>query len=390
MRRVSVLILLLCGSSLGAQADPTFQAEWEAVVREYHELLDQQGIVGSSIMFMHRGRVIGQAFHGHADLETNRAVDKDTIYHWASITKTFTGIAILQLRDRGLLSLDDPIVRYLPELRQIHDPEGQVEGITIAHLLSHSSGFRDPTFPWGNQDWHPHEPTRWEQIVAMLPYTRLQFEPGSRFGYSNPGYIFLGRVIEILSGEDFEVYVDKNVLRPLGMTGSYFDHTPYHLLKHRSNNYTVKDGERIANGLDFDTGITVSNGGLNAPLPDMVKYLAFLTDDSREPAQSVLSRASLESMWKPLNPMGEIDDIETSMGLSYFILDTGSSRFIGHTGGQKAFISLFYIHPETHTAVIAAFNTLGAGKPPQPDTRAILATLRAKLFSRVFPLFTID
>ena len=93
------------------------------------------------------------------DREACRSTD-DTIYHWASITKTFTGIAIMQLRDRGLLSLDDPVVKYVPELALAHDPFGNIADIKIRHMMSHSAGFRAATWPWGgDQPWHPFEPT---------------------------------------------------------------------------------------------------------------------------------------------------------------------------------------------------------------------------------------
>ena len=80
------------------------------------------------------------------------AIDAETAYNWASITKTITAIAILQLRDRGLLSLDDPAVRYVPELRQVHNAYGPIDAITIRHLLTHSAGFRNPTWPWDCDD----------------------------------------------------------------------------------------------------------------------------------------------------------------------------------------------------------------------------------------------
>ena len=83
-------------------------------------------------------------FYGLADAERNRPVDEETIYHWASITKTLTGIAIMQLRDRGLLSLDDPVIKYVPELRAAHNPYGDMSEITIRQLMSHSAGFRNP------------------------------------------------------------------------------------------------------------------------------------------------------------------------------------------------------------------------------------------------------
>jgi CubicO group peptidase (beta-lactamase class C family) len=351
-------------------------------------------MVGASWAFFQDGENLAHETFGFADLETARRVDEATIYHWGSITKTLTGIAIMQLRDRGLLSLDDPIVRYVPELRVVHDPFGPVEEITLRQLLSHSAGFRGPTWPWGGgEDWHPHEPTQWEQIVAMLPYTEILFPPGSRYAYSNPGIVFLGQVIERLTGEDWEVYVEKNILRPLGMSRTYFDHTPYFLLKDRSNNYTVRDGVPEANGLDFDTGITVSNGGLNAPIPDMARYLAFLVDSgddaTRERYPLVLPRASLEEMWEVVVPVGETGELRESMGLCFFLEDYGGHRYVGHTGSQKAFLSFFYLDPETRTAAISAFNSDGAAGDghPRPATRQILNRLREEMFRDIFPLF---
>jgi len=405
---VAVATVFLVGASEPAgsipQTPPLFDPTWEQVQHFFVHLLEEQGMVGGSLWFFEDGEPLAREMYGFADLETGRRVDENTIFHWASITKTFTGIAIMQLRDRGLLSLDDPVVHYIPELRQVHNPFGSMREITIRHLMSHSSGFRGPTWPWGGgEEWQPHEPTSWEQIVAMLPYTEIHFEPGSRWSYSNPGIIFLGRIIELLTGEDYEVYVDKNVFRPLQMHRTYFDHTPYHLLEYRANNYTVEDGAPQANGLDFDTGITVSNGGLNAPITDMAKYLAFMVgapeDESLQVRyEVVLQRSTLEEMWKteieiadPVSPGGtDPADLRQSMGLTYFILETGGLRLIGHTGSQKAYFSFFYIDPATRTAAIAAFNSQGAPAEDgtrQPDARAVLNNLRMRLTESIFPLF---
>jgi len=385
--------LLLPGFSAGQTLDP-FPEAWEAVSQELRDSLEASGMVGSAWAFLLEGEPLGWETFGFADVEAGRPVDHETIFHWGSITKTLTAIAIFQLRDRDLLHLDDPILKYVPELAQVHNPFGPMEEITLRHLLSHSAGFRGPTWPWGGDEpWHPHEPTRWEQLVAMMPYTEILFPPGSRFSYSNPGLVFLGQVIERLTGEDWEVYVEKNILRPLEMHESYFDSTPYHLLSQRSNNYYVTGGIPSANGLDFDTGITVSNGGLNAPLGDMVRYLAFLTDSGSEEARQtyrqVLPRSSLEEMWVEQQPIQESGPLREAMALGFFIEEYDGLRFIGHTGSQKAFFSFIYIHPESGTAAIAAFNSVGTpdGGPLRPDTRSILNGFRERLFSRVFPLF---
>jgi len=380
-------------STVKAQVPGEFYPAWTTVASSYTDTLLDRGVVGSSLMFLYEGDIIGQEYYGMADLATQRPVDEKTIYHWGSITKTFTGIAVMQLRDRGLLSLDDSVVDYLPELKAVHNPFGGMQEITIRHLMSHSSGVRNPTWPWGGDvSWHPHEPTSWEQLVAMMPYTEIHFRPGSRYSYSNPAIIFLGRIIEQITGDEYEVYIDKNILKPLEMYASYFDSTPYHLLPFRSNNYNVRNGIPVPNGLDFDTGITVSNGGLNAPLTDMVKYLVFLTggEEKKEVYDSILSRSSLEEMWRIEQEIGEEDGIKTAMALTYFILEDGGRRYIGHTGSQKAFFSFFYIHPESKTSCIAALNTNGSyqeGIVTEPDTRAILNDLRGRLFDAVFPLF---
>ena len=297
---LAAVLFLLLMTSTNAQSH-NFAPAYSGFKSFYTAKLKQHGIVGSSFYLVHDNQVIAKEFYGLAHQEQNRAVDEHTIYHWASITKTFTGIAIMQLRDRGWLKLDDRILKYVPELKDVHNPFGKMEDITIRHLLSHSAGFRGGTWPWGgDKDWHPHEPRAWSQLVAIMPYTEIEFKPGSKMSYSNPGIIFLGRVIETLTKDDYEVYLDKNIFKPLEMYRSYFDTTPQHLLQHRSHSYWLENGKLRPARFDVDTGITVSNGGLNAPLPDMVKYLNFLLSSRDKQKQAiydgVLKSTSLEEM----------------------------------------------------------------------------------------------
>jgi CubicO group peptidase (beta-lactamase class C family) len=335
--------------------------------------------------------VVAKEFVGTADREQNHPVDEDTIYHWASITKTFTAIGIMQLRDRGRLSLDDPVVKYVPELRAVHDPFGDIAEVKIRHLMSHSAGFRGPTWPWGgDKPWHPFEPRQWSQLVAMMPYTEVEFRPGSKYSYSNPGIIFLGRIIELLSGDDYEVYIDKNVLKPLGMYRTYFDHTPYHLLPHRSASYYVsKEGPLRPAPFDVDTGITVSNGGLNAPLPDMVKYLNFLLGEGGSSGvyEGVLKRSSLEEMFVPQIEAGTEGKDRVALGLNFFIEDREGRHLVGHSGSQNAFIAHFYICPALKAGYIVAFNTeweTADGNTEKEKTRQVDADLRTYILKNVF------
>ena len=331
----------------------------------YESGLRRNGIIGSSLVLIRGGQVVFRENYGLQRRSPDQLVEDSTTYHWASITKTFTGIAIMQLRDRGLLSLDDPLIKYIPELAQVHDPYGPIAKVTIRHVMSHSGGFRDPTWPWRDQNWQPFEPTEWSQLVAMMPYTNVAFPPGSRFSYSNLGVIFLGEIIERLSGDSYETYMEKNVLRPLGMDHSYFDRSPYFLLPYRSHSWDLKDGRLTEDPFDFNTGITRSNGGLNAPMPDMLKYLAFLLGDPahEEEYSVILKRSSLEEMWKPCLPVTPDDDFQSRPGAkdfvttSFFVHNDGGLRLIGHAGWQNGFRSHFYIDPATRSAYIVAYNT---------------------------------
>jgi CubicO group peptidase (beta-lactamase class C family) len=309
-----------------------------------------------------------------------------TIYHWASVTKTLTAIAVLQLRDRGRLSLDDRVTRWVPELRDISDSGGAADSITIGMLLSHSSGLQSPTWPWtAGEPWEPFEPTRWDQLVAMMPYQRLHFRPGSRFGYSNPGYIYLARAIEKLTGDPWAVYVQKNLWTPLGMDRSYVGATPYHLAADRSHGYRVA-GDSVSDlGADFDPGITIPNGGWNAPVDDLARYLAFLTgapadSASRARYDTVLRRRTIQEMWTPRVATGAALPEFSSAGLGFFSLEEGGRRIVGHTGDQAGYRSYVYIDPAAASGIILVFNTTngdGAGEREMADlAREAIAVLR--------------
>jgi len=393
-RLVWVALALLVTGKASAQGlaslPESLRREWTEVAGAWRTRLDTTGIIGGSLALVRSGEVLFHETNGMADLASGRPVDEETIFHWASITKTFTGIAVMQLRDRGLLELDDPVVDWVPEVRGVYNPFGSMEDVTLRHLLSHSAGFQSPTFPWaGTEDWQPHEPTDWGQLVAMIPYTRLHFAAGSRYQYSNPGIVYLGRVIEAITGDVFEAHIEKNIFRPLGMTTAYFDVTPWHLLERRSNHYFVEDGEVRAGGLDFNTGITVSNGGLNASFHDMARYLGFLAGAVAPGslAEGVLDPESLEEMWTPVVAVGSSNIGAESMGLTFFVYDGGKGdrRIIGHTGSQRAYYSFIYLDPETGVGTIAAFNTVGISE--EPNTRRVLNETRADVLGRVFPLF---
>jgi CubicO group peptidase (beta-lactamase class C family) len=390
MRKIAapflIATLFLVSPALQAQAPDSIPS-----IRSFYENgLRKNRIIGSSLVLIRNGSVVLDDNYGWQSLTPGVLVDDNTTYHWASCTKTFTGIAIMQLRDRGLLSLDDPLIKYIPELATVHDPYGPISAVTIRQTMAHSAGFRDPTWPWRDKDWQPFEPTQWSQIVAMLPYSDVAFTPGSRFSYSNLGIVFLGEIIERLSGDPYEVYIDKNILKPLGMTRTYFDRSPYFLLPNRSHSWEFVNGKLTQDQFDFNTGITRSNGGLNSPLPDMIRYVQFLLGDPAHPAEYdiVLKRSSLEEMWKPFNPVPPDPDFASRPGASdsvttsFFLHTDGNLRLIGHAGWQNGFRSHFYVDPATRSAYIVVYNT--DAQDPNQNTRNFDFELRDYLIDHFF------
>jgi CubicO group peptidase (beta-lactamase class C family) len=415
MRKVICAHFFVVLTAIGLSFAVAAHAQIDKFQPRFEGELTHHGVVGGGFAFVHGATPATDFFFGSARSDAKQPVDRETAYNWASITKTMTAIAILQLRDRGLLSLEDPAVKYVPELRQVHDAYGSIDAITIRQLLTHSAGFRNPTWPWDcddaiNCDWQPFEPTRWTQVAAMLPYTHIAFLPGSRWSYSNLGYVFLGQIIERLSGDDFEVYITKNILMPLDMHSSYFDVAPYFLAGHVSASYLRAGAKITPQPFNFDTGITTSNSGLKAPIADMEKYARFLIGDAANARYDfVLKRSSLGEMGTGVLPAVEPGQPSTPytlgphgarpmMGLGFFIVEVNGHRYIYHDGDQGGFSSELMIDPAGRSASILAVNTTDTGAPeasglhPQSNTEPdpnsdLRQALRTVLIETVFPAY---
>jgi CubicO group peptidase (beta-lactamase class C family) len=384
------IAVLLAAASAPAEAQRAVAQRvttqrWGDVTRRFEAFARVAGVVGGSAVLVRKGEIAARYHYGLADRTGARKANDRTIYHWASVTKTLTGVAVLQLRDRDLLSLDDRVTRWIPELREIHGPEGAADSITIRMLLSHSSGLQSPTWPWSSGEaWEPFEPTAWSQLVAMMPYQRLHFRPGSRYGYSNPGYIYLARVIEKITGDPWAVYIQKNLWTPLDMRRSYVGATPYHLSADRSHGYRVAGDSVTDVGADFDPGITIPNSGWNAPVDDLARYVGFLTGFPADPTtrarhEGVLRRATLREMWTPAVETAAALPEFAAVGLGFFSLESGGRRIIGHTGDQAGYRSYLYVDPAAGNGVILVFNTTNEGGAGEREMAALAAEAIAAL-----------
>src|SRR5215467_2466616 len=177
-----------------------------------HQVMGQQGVPGVALGLIEDQQVLWSGGFGYADVGSQRAMDADSICGVASITKTLTATAIMQLRDQGRLSLDDPVGRFIPEIRKVRRRFGTLKDLTLRRLMTHRSGLvgEAPTGHW----WEMKFPSVAE-IMALLPKVEMVIEPDSLFKYNNLAFVLLGEVVARVSGRTYRDYIRRRILRPL-------------------------------------------------------------------------------------------------------------------------------------------------------------------------------
>lgn len=215
-----------------------------------------------SILIARGGEILLSRGYGYANREWNIENTPDTKFRLGSVTKQFTTLAILQLHQRGKLSLEDALSRFIPEY-----PRG--DEITIHHLMSHTSGIPNFTaFP----DYVETMvlPSTLEQTIARFRDKPLDFEPGNDFRYSNSGYILLGYIIESVSGQSYEDFLRTHIFDRLGMEDTGYD-DPTRIISRRASGYQF-DGQAITNAPFIDMSIPHAAGALYSTVEDLYKW----------------------------------------------------------------------------------------------------------------------
>ena len=265
------------------------------------------------------GTVIEKAY-GLADREAKIAVTKDTQFALASIGKLFTTTAILQLVEQGKIGLDEPIIRYLPD----YPNKQAADKITIRHLLTHSSGF-------GNIDiFGPEHKERRltlstpAQFIVYQGGRAPEFAPGEKVSYSNYGFIVLGRIIEKVSGEEYETYLARHIFAPAGMTHTGFplfdERGPNIAVGYTGENYaeaTAPGAKLVPNGYTLPKKGSAA-GGAYASAGDMLKFVNALESGKL---------IKPETLAMALTPQ------KGSFGLGIMVIGEGKHRQWGHQGG---------------------------------------------------------
>jgi D-alanyl-D-alanine carboxypeptidase len=331
-----------------------FQTKVASFVRENR-------LCGAAAGVVHGGQLVWSGGAGFADAAGDRAAGPDVLYRIASITKTFTGTAVLQLRDAGLLDLDDPVVKWIPELSDSASPAG-IGAVTIRRLLSHESGLVSE--PPGT-NFLAAEP-RYEglasrnlervgEIFAAVP-------PNTQTKYSNLGYQLLGEIVQRASGTPYLQYIADRILTPLSMSSTGFEPLAPGLAARRATGYNAA---ALSDELSVAPAMPPlwAEGGLWSTAEDLGRWLSFqLAAHADAPADTaeanagseVLASATRREMHKPRYLSDE--DWSTAIGISWFSVRKDNVTWVGHSGGLPGFTSDVCFDRDSRVGAVVLLN----------------------------------
>ena len=313
------------------------------------------------------GQLIYKNSYGYTDVEKKIPATSSSLFRIASMSKSFTCMAILKLRDEGKLNLDDPAYLYIPELKNLKYPTADAPQITIRHLMTHGAGFPEDN-PWGDRQLADTEKDLMDFISKQISFSN---PPGIAYEYSNLGFALQGKIITKVSGMRYQDYIKKNILEPLGMkTTTYeFGDVPADKLAHGYRWLNEKWNEEV---LLHDTkdGSWGAMGAMISSIDEFANYMAFHISawpPNNAKDDGPIKRSSVREMhhpwrWNAFVPGYKFTDGRTCAitaaycyGLGW-MKDCDGKTYIAHSGGLPGFGSQWRIMPDYGIGVVAFAN----------------------------------
>ncbi|OAB47415.1 serine hydrolase domain-containing protein [Paenibacillus antarcticus] len=286
----------------------------------YLEPLAQDHKFSGAILASLHGEVVYSNAFGKANIELSVDNTTKTKFRIASITKTFTAVCILQLVELGQLHLEDPLSKYYPDYTN-------GDHITIHHLLTHTSGIANYTDDPHMLEWAVH-PSTPEEIMERFSQKELDFSPGEQYKYSNSGYILLGSILEQITGQSYDQYLQEHIFEPLGMKDSRLDRPDY-ILDLRAAGYHLSEEGTLLNAPFFNSTNAYSAGAIISTVEDLHIW------DQALYTNQLLGKSSIDQMFTPFK--GEQDYL---YGYGWVIQETPYGKLVTHTGGIPGFTSI--------------------------------------------------
>lgn len=296
---------------------------------------------GAAVIIVRDRAVFYRKGLGLANLELGVPIEPDMVFRLGSITKQFTAVAILMLVEEGLLALDDPITKFLPDY-PTHE-----HTITVQHLLRHTSGIKSYT---AMPEWLPlwRKDFTVPELVDFFKDQPMDFAPGERFAYSNSGYILLGAIIEKASGQTYEQFIQGRIFDALGMKHSCYD-SPLRVIPRRAAGYD-KGPEGYSNAAYLSMTQPYAAGALASSVDDLALWDAALYTDR------LLKQETLQQAFVPHRLA---DGSATEYGYGWFTGQYAGHRLVAHGGGIHGFLSSGFRLPDDRAFVAVLSNNAG-------------------------------
>ena len=330
----TLLVLSGCGAmgqGNSTSSKPIIDKEMETFLQAHQETGDFMG----SVLVARGDDVLHSNGYGMADLEHSAPNTSETIFRLASLTKQFTAAAILQLQEQGKLNVNDPVDRYLPDY-----PHGKE--ITIDQLLNHTAGIPDYEFLQPSMVFR--NAVSLDELIAKFSGLPLDFRPGSRFSYSNSGYVVLTAILENVSGQTYAEYLTDHIFQPVGMEQTHYDNADI-VMQGRAAGYTL-DGAGYQNAEFFDMSNVAGAGGLVSTVHDMYRWDRALYTDA------VLDETSRHSYFAPTVELGEGGQYTYGGAL----LEIAGRDYILFSGQISGFFTTSLRYPDEEIFVIVLSN----------------------------------
>ena len=313
-----------------------------------------EGIPGASLAVVHDQELVWAKGFGFAHVERQEPATPSTMYSICSISKLFTAVGVLQLRDHGKVDLDDPVGKHLAWFR-IQDEFAEAGAVTVEGLLTHTSGLpREAKAPYWTGPDYPF-PTH-DEIVARLPTQSMLYPPRTYYQYSNLGLTLAGEIVDAASGQTYDDYIRANILEPLGMSSTFTDLEDRFQGNRLASGYTARgrDGKRQLVPDYWVRGISPAAGFIST-VEDLARFASwqFRVLDGDD---ALLDRNTLREMHRVhwLEPDGE-----TSYGLGFSVWKSDGDTFVGHGGSCPGYRSHLLLRPQDRLATAFAANGQG-------------------------------
>ena len=325
-----LLAAILTASCLAQDKTPAAVARMEQIIQAS---VPKQFM--GTVLVAQDGKVLLDKGYGFANLEWEIPNTPATKFRLGSITKQFTAASILLLEERGKLKIDDPVKKYMPDAPAAWDK------ITIFHVLTHTSGIPSFTsFPDLNA--RQKQTMTPEKLVEWFRDKPLEFEPGTKWNYSNSGYALLGYLIEKISGQGYAEFVQQNIFTPLGMKDSGYDSNSA-IIAHRAAGYTPGKSGPVNAGF-VDMSVPFSAGALYSTTEDLLRWEQGLFGGK------ILKAESLAKMTTPFKQ-------DYAFGLAEHL--SGVYKVIEHGGGIEGFNTQLSYYPDDKLVVVVLANLNG-------------------------------